>query len=285
MRPDDPPPRDSLLASVDVTTPADSPAGLAAPLRRNPETTALLFDVDGVLAPIVANADDASVSDETLALLAALRDRYALVAVVSGRALADLDRMVPVAGLVRSGNHGLEIESSGGMRDVHPAVRPYMATMRAFAATWPEHRLAPHGVWMEDKGATLSLHHREAPDQDAAVRFLRGEVTASAQDAGLRTRAARMVLEILPPVHLDKGTAVRALITGTAVRSAMYVGDDHTDADAWRELRALRDAGVLDRALCLVADGPEVDPAIRALADTTLHGTAGVVDLMRALAR
>lgn len=268
-----------------MTTPADSPTRISSPLRHHPEATALLFDVDGVLAPIVPNAGDATVPREALDLLGALRDRYALVGVVSGRALADLDRMVPVAGLARSGNHGLEIEVPGEARDVDPAARPHLATVRAFVDMWPADRLAPHGVWLEDKGATLSLHHREAADQDAAVRFLHDEVAATAHDAGLRTRAGRMVLEVLPAVRLDKGTAVRTLLAGTAVRSAMYVGDDSTDVDAWRMLRALRDEGALDDALCLVADGVEVDPAVRALADTQVDGTPGVVALMRALAR
>ena len=94
-----------------------------------------------------------------------------------------------------------------------------------------------------------------------------------------------MILELLPDVDVHKGTALRAMVHESGARTVLYVGDDHTDADAWRGMRAMRDAGEIDTAHCVLADGPEVDPAVRAVADATVDGTDGVQSLMRMLAQ
>jgi trehalose 6-phosphate phosphatase len=252
-------------------------------VRDNPSLAAVLFDIDGVLAPIVPRAGDARVPVETLDLLAALADRYLLVGAISGRGLADVDRLVPVPGIGRGGNHGLEIAAPGGPVHLVPEAEDRVPALRAFVAGLTPAVLAPHGTWLEDKGASVSLHFREAPDPAAAHRFLREEVAPAAMAAGLRTRDGKMILEILPDVDVDKGTALQALVREAGARHVMYTGDDHTDADAWRGMRGMRDSGEIVSAHCLVADGPEVDAAVREAADAGVPGTAGVVSLMRAL--
>ena len=259
-------------------------ADLARALQHDAGRTALLFDIDGVLAPIVPHAGDACVPDEALALLAALRDRYLLVGLVSGRGLPDVDRMVPVPGLARGGNHGLEVALPGGAAQLVAAARAHAPAMRAFVAAHPPDVLAPHGVWMEDKGASVSLHFREAPDTAAADAYLQTVVAQSAQLAGLRARRGRMILEVLPDVDVDKGTVVHEIVGASGARVAAYVGDDRTDMDAWRALRDMATAGQLDAAYCVVADQPEVGNDVRAAADLALEGTAGVLALLRELA-
>ena len=74
------------------------------------------------------------------------------------------------------------------------------------------------------------------------------------------------------------------LVTAAGARRVLYVGDDHTDADAWRAMRAMRDRGEIDLAHCVLADGPEVDDAVREAADSSVAGTAGVRALMEQLA-
>jgi trehalose 6-phosphate phosphatase len=132
-----------------------------AALRRDPTRAAIVLDIDGTLAPIAPHPDRAGVPAATLQLLGTLAGRYGLLACVSGRAATDAARLVPVDGLVISGNHGLETMTAGR---VHVAPD---------AAVWlPEiHRLARElvpvaaaiGAWVEDKGATLSIHYREVP--------------------------------------------------------------------------------------------------------------------------
>lgn len=267
-----------MLASAAVDGPLDQ-------MRRHPEDTAVLFDIDGVLAPIVPHAADARVPRRALDLLAALRDRYLLAGVISGRGMSDVDRMVPVPGLARGGNHGLEMAEPGAVAHLVPAAVEPVRVLRAFVEALPPDELDAHGAWMEDKGASVSLHYRQAPDPPATGEWLRATVLPAAVDAGLRTRDGKMILELIPDVDVDKGTALHALVRAAGARRVLYVGDDHTDADAWRRMRAMRDAGQVDLAHCVLADGPEVDPGVRAQADATVDGTDGVLDLMRMLSR
>jgi len=177
-----------------------------------------MLDVDGTLAPIVARPDLAEVPEETRAVLRRLVGRYALVACISGRTGADAYRLVGVGGIFYVGVHGLELA---------PEADAWRAPLRAFAELdWP---------WIEDKGLTVALHWREAPDEEAARRELEA-VAERARGSGLETRWGRKVLELRPPVDADKGTAVRSLLAEHGLRRALYAGDDTTDLDAFRGL-------------------------------------------------
>lgn len=246
--------------------------------------TALVFDIDGVLAPIVPNAQNARVPPDVLALLGELTARYLLVGVISGRGIADVERMVPVPGIARGGNHGLEVAEAGHHAHMVPEAAGAVGALRRFVAGLTPEVLAPRGAWMEDKGASVSLHFREAPDPGATRRWLRDVVRPAAIAAGLRTGDGEMILELLPDVDVDKGTALRALVTGAGARRVLYVGDDHTDADAWRAMRAMSAGGEIHAAHCVLADRPGVDPSVRAAADMAVAATEGVIALMARLA-
>jgi trehalose 6-phosphate phosphatase len=190
-------------------------------LSEAPELAAIFLDVDGTLAPIAPRPEEARVPDEARAEVARLADRYALVACISGRTGADAKRMVGVEGVRYVGAHGLELA---------PDADRWRDEIHAFAATvdWP----------VEDKGLTVSFHYRQAEHEDAALEYL-DEVAERARLAGLIPRFGRKVLEIRPPVHADKGTAVRQLLGEAGLRRALYAGDDSTDADAFRALDGL----------------------------------------------
>jgi trehalose 6-phosphate phosphatase len=242
-----------------------------AALRRDPTRAAIVLDIDGTLAPIAPHPDRAGVPAATLQLLGALAGRYGLLACVSGRAAVDAARLVPVDGLVISGNHGLETMTAGR---VHVAPD---------AAVWlPEiHRLARElvpvaataGAWVEDKGATLSIHYREAPDPDAARAALERDAVPAVVAAGLVARFGRMTLEVLPPVPIDKGSAVRRLLLHRHIVTSLYAGDDTTDIDAFR---------VVDIAVAVRS--PEMPPGLVEAATFAVDGTDGVTELLRVLA-
>ena len=226
-------------------------------LAAEPDRAAVLLDVDGTLAPIVARPELAAVPDETRAALERLAGRYALVACISGRTGREAEQLVGVPGIVYVGVHGLELE---------PEAERWRPRLRAFAdeAGWP----------VEDKGLALAFHFREERDETRARRELE-EVAKRACAAGLVARFGRKVLELRPPVDADKGTAVRTLLRERDLLRALYAGDDTTDVDAFRGLDGLELA---------VRVGVASDEAPRALldaADVVVDGTAGVRELLR----
>ena len=278
-----PAPATPLLGSSAVTAPDRRLAALLAPLRERPGEAAVLCDVNGTLAPIVARPEDARLLDGAREVLEALRGRVRMLGFVSGRGLADVERLVGLDGCAYAGNHGMELHLPGARPRLAEGVADHVPAIAAFAATWPPERLAVAGLRLEEKGATLSVHARGAPDP-AAAELLLQEVAREAGEHGLVTTAGREVLEVRPPVRVNKGTAVAQLLAGAGARSALYVGDDRTDADAWRALRELRDAGGLEHAVALAVASAEVPAEVRAAADAEVDGPAGALAALRLLA-
>ena len=232
---------------------------LLASLTESPGEAAILLDVDGTLAPIVARPELASVPEETRAELKRLVARYALVACISGRTGEDAARVVGVAGAVYVGVHGLELA---------PEAERWRGPLREFAESvdWP----------VEDKGLAIVFHYRQAEDEEAALAVLRG-VAQRATALGLQAQFGRKVLEVRPPVAADKGTAVRTLLEQRGLRRALYAGDDTTDLDAFRGLDGL---DVAVRIAVASAEGP---PALREAADLVVESPAQLVELLRRL--
>ena len=204
------------------------------PFAAEPDRSALLLDVDGTLAPIVVDPEDAAVPEATRKLLEALERRYALVACISGRQALAARRIVGLDSITYIGNHGLELLAPGAAEPVtHPALAPLADAVGAFARNAYDGELEALGVRLEDKEAIWSLHWRGAPDEEAVRKALL-PVAAEADRQGLVPHWGRKILEIRPPVAADKGTAVDAALSGQPVARALYAGDDTTDLDAFR---------------------------------------------------
>lgn len=229
-------------------------------LAAEPELAALFLDFDGVLAPIVARPDDAAAPPEARRELARLAARYALVSVISGRSGDDVRRRVGVEGVVYIGSHGLDVE---------PEAQRWRPLIKAFAAEtgWPDTEL---------KDLTVSFHFRNADDEDAATRALE-QVAERARAEGLKARFGRKVLEVLPPLDANKGTAVRRLVEDSGVRRALVAGDDTTDIDAFHAVDAL------DLAVRVAVATDESPAELRERADVVVGTTGEFLELLRTL--
>jgi trehalose 6-phosphate phosphatase len=229
-------------------------------LAEDPRAAALILDVDGTLAPIVAVPELAVVPEETRTELERLAGVYALVACVSGRPSSDAARVVGVDGIRYVGEHGLELD---------PAAGEWAERLRAFASTVR---------WPSEPGRRLSLafHYRGADDEEGALEALRG-VAEQARLAGLRPRWGRKVLEIRPPLDTDKGTAVRRLLDAAGLHRALYAGDDATDLDAFRGLDGLE---VAVRVALVSEESPD---ELGDAADLTVAGPDELLELLRRL--
>ncbi|NLX09232.1 MAG: trehalose-phosphatase [Chloroflexi bacterium] len=244
---------------------------LLRPLIEKPRV-GLVTDVDGTISPIVARPDDAQVTPRSRDLLAALHDHLALVAVISGRAAHDVQARVGLAGLVYAGNHGLEWWQDGESAPA-PGVMAFRPALEAARRALEPHLLP--GMLSEDKGATLSIHYRQAADPaDVEARF--GPlIERIAGEHRLRVFRGRMVYEIRPPIDINKGSAFHDLITTHQLDAAVYLGDDTTDVDALRMARQMRDAGECF-ALGLGVESDHMPPAVRENADLLVAGVQDV---------
>jgi trehalose 6-phosphate phosphatase len=253
------------------------------PFAAEPQRSALLFDVDGTLAPIVVDPGDAAVPSPTASLLEKLEARYALVACISGRRALEARRIVGIDSIAYVGNHGLELLEPGAAEAViDPALEPLAAAVTAFAKNAYSDELKELGVRLEDKDAIWVFHWRGAPHEEAARTALSG-VASEAEREGLVPHWGRKVLEVRPPVAADKGAAVATALDEHPLARALYAGDDTTDLDAFRKLRALASEGRID-ALCVGVRSSEGPEAIVREADVVVEGPEGVAELLDALA-
>jgi trehalose 6-phosphate phosphatase len=262
--------------------------GPLRPFAAEPATSALFLDFDGTLSAIVADPRDARPLPGVPQLLADLARPFALVAVISGRPTAFLSEVLGApAGVALAGLYGLE-------RALHGAAHERWAGV-VDAVVHEARAGAPPGVYVEPKGLTVTLHWRNAPDQrDWVIEF--AERQHAAHD--LLVHPGRHERELRPPLAVDKGTVVRSLAAEHAaataaagdagvapLQRAAAFGDDIGDLPAFAALDEL--AGADGRALHVVrvaAVDTESPPEVAAQAELTVHGAAGAVALLRALA-
>jgi trehalose 6-phosphate phosphatase len=263
----------------------DTLSEVLRPLTSDPRGAAILLDVDGTLAPIVRRADAAQVGPETARLLGGLARRYGCVACISGRSVADARRVVGVGGIAYAGSHGAELlEPGGGETTVMPEFADWTQRIRRFAREHADLPLRRLKVTVEDKGPIAAFHWREAPDEYAARKRI-DAIAAEAEEAGLWVHWGRKVMEIRPPVPVDKGRAVDALLERSGAHAALYAGDDVTDLDAFAALDAALADGRLDAAVRIGIRSDEAPDEIFERTDLAVEGIPGFTRVLEALSR
>ena len=212
------------------------------PLKANPERSAVLLDVDGVLAPIVQHPDDAHMPESTRRPLIEVARRYGVVACVSGRRASDARRIVSLGSIAYLGSHGSEVLMPGAIApQLDRELQAWTRRVQNFAHEHFTEDLRKLRVRLEDKEAIAALHWRGVPDEEEAQAAIE-DVAAAAERAGFTAHWGRKVLEIRPPVRIDKGAGIINLLRDRDLAAALYVGDDTTDLDAFRGLTELVEA-------------------------------------------
>jgi trehalose 6-phosphate phosphatase len=245
-------------------------------LRQRLADAVIALDYDGTLAPIVDRPSDAVPAEGAVELLRALAPRVRTLALVTGRpadAVVELARLVEVPGLVVLGQYGAQRWS--GAEVSTPAELPGVARARAALPGL----LAPEGAALEDKGISLVVHTRRAPDPTGALERLAAPVREMAAGAGLEVHPGRFVLELRPPGY-DKRGALLSLCEPLP-SAVLFAGDDLGDLPAFDAVDELRALGVPGVTVC---SGSDEGPAeLRERADVVVDGPAGVVELLRSL--
>ncbi len=232
----------------------------------------LLLDLDGTLSELVPNPEDSVVSPEIKDSLAQLCRKLALVAVITGRSIEQARRILAIDDLLYVGSHGLEWWERGKI-SVPPEVQSHLQAIEELRLALQPALPIP-GVSFEDKGVSFAIHYRNAADPKEAGR----QVQAGIERMGGRSFKmvpGKMVINILPPVDLTKGTAVLTLAAERNLQAVVYIGDDVTDLDAFRAVDRL-DAEGRCRGLKIGVVGEETPRAIPDEADYIIGGVSEV---------
>jgi trehalose-phosphatase len=208
--------------------------------RIRKEGCILMLDFDGTLAPVVSDPRRARMGARTRHALEIIARRYP-VAVITGRALSDVQTRVPIRRISFAGNHGFESRIAGKRyftRVPAPIVRARDKAGRRLASLQEKYK----GLYFEDKKFTLFVHYRHVAA--AEVASARRDIFRAVRDAGkgrlLRANEAIQGVSILPAVRCNKGTAAWEMYASLAGRKKpvpVFIGDDVTDEDAFRALK------------------------------------------------
>lgn len=228
----------------------------------------LFLDLDGTLAGFAPRPQDVGPDPRRTAVLVALVERLrGRLAVISGRSVADVDRILQATVTAVAGVHGLERRTAAGRflaAPVHAGLAPARVALQRFAAAHP-------GVLIEDKSASVALHYRAAPDLAEATLALGEDLSAS---TGLRLQRGAAVIELRAPGP-DKGDAIAAFLGEApfAGHRPVFVGDDVTDEDGFAFVEQSGGFGVL------------VGPPRETAASRCLPDIAAVLDWLEEIAR
>jgi trehalose 6-phosphate phosphatase len=232
---------DSDLSPDSHDTP-DAPRSTPPEKLADPHSTAIFLDIDGTLLDIAPTPLDVMVSDELRATLASLFATFGgAVAFVSGRPIAEMDRLFHPLRLAAIGGHGAEIRFT-----------PESATRRSKIASLDDDLRAAFarigrigdGVIIEDKGYSLAIHYRLAPQLGGEIMKAVTDVCKNERCDSLEVLPGKLVIEIKPGGY-DKGTGLREMMSVPPFtgRKPIFVGDDVTDNAAFAVLPDFDGAG------------------------------------------
>lgn len=229
----------------------------------------LFLDYDGTLTKIRNRPELAKLTAGQRRKIRRLTMRPELkVVIISGRRLSVLKKMVGLKKAIYIGNHGFEIEVQGKVRLV-PGTRrffPILKKIKLELAGLTQIK----GVWLEDKGPTLSVHYRQVRPKAMGAFHRQIRLILAGWQKKIKVTHGKAVYEVRPPLAWDKGRAVLWLIKELKLSKyfPVYIGDDRTDEDAFRALKGSGRTYI-------------VNPKGRSAADRRLSGIRAVYLLLR----
>jgi trehalose 6-phosphate phosphatase len=200
---------------------------------------ALFLDYDGTLTPIVSNPDDAVISEEGRQILKETAEKY-VTAVISGRDRADVKSKVQLENIVYAGSHGFDISGPDNLRMQSEEGGNLIPELDAAEEHLKKELAHIKGVLVERKKYAIAVHYRNVADEN--IQEVKNAVykELEVQDK-LKEGKGKKVLELKPDIDWHKGKAVEWLMKALKLNDEeyipVYIGDDITDEDAFKEIK------------------------------------------------
>jgi len=243
----------------------------------------LITDIDGTISQTAPTPQQAEVSPLCRQYLSALCNHLALIAAISGRPAVEAKNMINIDEMVYIGNHGLERYTEGHSEFTQDA-QDYPPVIEAVTKELSP-LLSIEGLSIENKGVTASIHYRLCPDHQSARQDILAAIENSPHAKSLRImQESKYAINLLPPVRVDKGTAILDLIQEYNLQGGVYLGDDLTDIDAFRAIHtACRDLDFKGFAIGITSQ--EMPAKLAEEADFTLNGVNDVERFLKWLSQ
>jgi len=242
----------------------------------------LVFDIDGTISPIAPTPGEARLYPGIAQQLAAANEHAGVyVAINTGRAADIGAAMVNVEGLTYMGVYGLEwlkgpltrpiVELLPEARIYSESAKQLLDMAEAGLADIPE-------ILIERKRTGGAIHFRLAPDHHVAHERILALLAEPTRQRGMRLIDGKLMLELVPPLEMNKGKALRRLVQHFELRGIMFAGDDVSDLDAVREIRQMKEEGIA--AISVAVKHHDSPPALLREADIAVEQVDGMAELL-----
>ncbi|MDO8870878.1 MAG: trehalose-phosphatase [Methanobacteriaceae archaeon] len=218
---------------------------------KNDKSTAIILDIDGTISEIAPTPQEAVVNSAMHAELIKLKEKFDLLAIISGRSVNDARAMVGIEDILYVGNHGLEYFFDG-QYSVAEEVEKYLHQIEQSADQLNIELGDIEGILFEDKGICYSIHYRQCNDGEVVRKKILNSLKNGPESKNLQISEGRKLVEIKPPLGFDKGVILHRIIEKHDLNKVIYLGDDITDLDAFKKLSELENEGKIRSASILV---------------------------------
>lgn len=231
----------------------------------------LITDVDGTISRTTSSPDEATVSPKCRHYLTILCRKLTLIAAISGRPATQIKEMIGIDGMVYLGNHGLERLGEGDY-ELAQNTKDYSQVIKTVLKELTP-SLSGEGIIIEDKGITASIHYRLCLEPESVMKRILTAVKSLPQARSLQIMEGKMVINLLPDIGVNKGTATLKLIKSYNLEGGIYIGDDNTDIDAFKAIHTPQSDF---QGLAIGVISKEMPQDLTKEADLTLNGVADV---------
>ena len=238
----------------------------------------IFSDIDGTLAPIAPRSEDARITPPIRDALTELLQLGTRVALITGRTLEDARQTVSIDGVSYGALHGLELWIDGKL-ERRADVGPYIEAARIVLGEIRGLRV--DGLVVEDKGPIIAFHYRGAVDHRSARTAILDAIARSPAAGRFHVQEGRKVVELRPPLKVNKGTALTELAARLEIGVGVCLGDDRTDIDMFRAASELQSHGVTVSTVAVRNE--EATPDVLAVADYWVAGVRGVESLLQGI--
>ncbi len=201
----------------------------------------IVSDFDGTLSQFVDQAEDASITPENEQAIDALLPLVTVFALVSGRTAADLHSRFARPFIVYYGNHGMEFLRAGETNSpitIDPQAQEWEVRIRRLLSNLALPDIP--GVYIENKRVTASIHYRQAAHPTLAAARIENRLRPLTEHYGLLLVPGNHIWEIRPPIMINKGSALCAIVLSHHLDGVIFLGDDETDLAAMKMLTTLK---------------------------------------------
>jgi trehalose 6-phosphate phosphatase len=205
---------------------------------KNPETI-IVTDIDGTISNIQSLPHEAVITKSMRDVLIEIKKKYMLLAIITGRSLNDALKMIDIPGILYVGNHGMEYQRNNTVVKDEKTLQYIPKIKELYENLKTEPSIMLPGIILENKNACLSIHYRLSENPQVARKNILQTLKNFKVIDELQIKEGKKIIEVRPPGGNDKGVIIKKIVNNHRPKNLIYLGDDITDIDAFKELTRL----------------------------------------------